>query len=414
MTSITFVSASHGFATGSGLPLLETTDGGSTWVEAALPSTGLTIGEQVRHLDATHVWVTVVNGWGATSVFYSKDAGAAWTTGFDAPAGWYETNAVDFISALEGWATGGDSTGARAVWHTTDGGLTWTKQTFADLGGGLAIDFFDSQHGWSVGPIDNSPCSIQHTTNGGTTWTAQAAGPAAWSGTLNDIVAASPTQAWAVGTGGRIFHTVDGGDFWGQQPVPGDGTPDLYGVSCISTTTAWAVGKNAIFKTTDAGLRWTSLSLPYTGTFVARAVTFVDATHGWIAGDGSLIACTRNGGASWQLQSAGPFVADFNAIGFAGTNNGWVSGEDTAGDPVVLHTTNGGAAWQYQTTGMACGGGGVEPLDTHTAFLFCRWGILKTTTGGVSPLDTTLPTLKVSKPSGLWFEPCREADLLCL
>ncbi|MCC5856809.1 MAG: hypothetical protein JJT90_01515, partial [Ectothiorhodospiraceae bacterium] len=64
--------------------------------------------------------------------------------------------------------------------------------------------------GWAVG--DGG--TILHTPDGGMNWAAQTSGTTAG---LRDLDFVDPLTGWAVGTGGTILHTTDGGMNWAAQ-----------------------------------------------------------------------------------------------------------------------------------------------------------------------------------------------------
>src|SRR5262249_52363407 len=74
----------------------------------------------------------------------------------------------------------------------------------------LAVAFADAAVGGAVG----AGGAVLKTTDGGATWTPQPSGTAA---PLFGVAAASADAAWAVGAGGTVLHTVDGGATWRAQ-----------------------------------------------------------------------------------------------------------------------------------------------------------------------------------------------------
>ena len=92
--------------------------------------------------------------------------------------------------------------------------------------------------------------------------TAGTAVPFSISGTLADVAATSASNAWAVGTTGRlrskplIVHW--NGTAWKQVPSPSPGTfAGLSGVAATSASNAWAVGDSTSGSSSNALiLRW--------------------------------------------------------------------------------------------------------------------------------------------------------------
>jgi IPT/TIG domain/Photosynthesis system II assembly factor YCF48 len=162
----------------------------------------------------------------------------------------------------------------------------WFKQTSGSIEWLNGVDFSDAAHGWAVG--DGG--TILATTNGGATWGAQSSGGCA---TLEAVAFSDATHGWAVGEGGTILATTNGGATWGAQS---------------SGTTEWLNG-----------------------------VAFSDANHGWAVGEGGTILATTNGGATWGAQSSGNTEWLFG-VAFSDATHGWAVG----GDGIILATTTGG------------------------------------------------------------------------
>ena len=93
------------------------------------------------------------------------------------------------------------------------------------------------------------------------------------------------------------------GDDWSAQS---SGTTSwLMAVSFVDASHGWAVGTGGtILATSDGGATWTAQR---SGTSQAlEGVAFVDASHGWAVGTGGTILATTNGGATWSAQSRAP------------------------------------------------------------------------------------------------------------
>jgi hypothetical protein len=123
------------------------------------------------------------------------------------------------------------------------GWVTQPSGTDADLTG---VALSGSSDGWAVG----AGGAILHTSDGGTTWTAQSAGLAT---DLNAVAFADASDGWAVGAGGAILHTSDGGTTWTAQTAP-SGTLGLAALAAVSARRATAVGaQGAVCATVSGG-----------------------------------------------------------------------------------------------------------------------------------------------------------------
>jgi hypothetical protein len=138
-----------------------------------------------------------------------------------------------------GWVAGAMGT----VLHTTDGGATWVGQDAGTTFFIYGIWFIDAQTGW-VGVTDGT---IRKTTDGGNTW--QLIYQIEQS--ILDIWFADAQKGWAT-AGPYILHTENGGQDWVTQPT-GDNR-ELWRLSFINDHTGWAVGVGGkIVSTTDGG-----------------------------------------------------------------------------------------------------------------------------------------------------------------
>lgn len=147
--------------------------------------------------------------------------------------------------------------------------------------------------------------------------------------------------AWAVGMGGTILHTEDGGSSWTPQRS-GIGA-DLKSVAFATPQSGWAVGRaGAILHTDDGGTTWT---LQWIATGTLNSVAFTSPLSVWVVGDRGTILHTEDGGATWTEQSSGT-VSSLSAVAFTTPQLGWAVGNDGT----ILHTENGGRSWKQQSS----------------------------------------------------------------
>jgi phage tail sheath protein FI len=150
----------------------------------------------------------------------------------------------------------------------------------------------------------------------------------------------SPTAGWAVGAGGAVVATADGGATWTTQAS--GVAADLHGVHFASATAGWAVGAGgAIVATADGGATWTAQTSGVAADL--RGVHFADATHGWAVGAGGAIVATADGGNTWRRQANGT-TRTLTAVRAVSATTGWAAG---AGG-LLLATTDGGTGWTPQ------------------------------------------------------------------
>ena len=124
------------------------------------------------------------------------------------------------------------------------------------------------------------------------------------------------------------------------QPTHSEAT--LLGLHFRSPRLGWAVGSGGtILKTVDGGKRWKKISL---GTTVLLTnVFFLDDKQGWVTGASGTIRMTRDGGETWTSQAVDAQVPLYG-VTFASPKLGWIVG----GSGTILHTKDGGATWSEQ------------------------------------------------------------------
>jgi len=142
-------------------------------------------------------------------------------------------------------------------------------------------------------------------------------------------------DVWAVGNGGVVFHSFDGGITWTTFTL---GSATLRSVYTLGPD-VWIVGDSGVcYSSTNSGNTWSTQILA--GGAALRSVAFLDAQTGWISGSGGSILKTSDGGSSWAPQSSGP-GPDLCAIAVVDSQVGYSAG---AGG-TLLKTTDGGTTW---------------------------------------------------------------------
>lgn len=143
--------------------------------------------------------------------------------------------------------------------------------------------------------------------------------------------------SWLVGLGGLVLNAPDGGNIVAKQaPVSGD----LYSLYCVDGVRGWAVGSGGqLIATKDGGASWWSWVT--TGVHSSlRAVAFADYSIGIAAGDAGTLIHSTDGGANW-VRVVVPVQSALRAVAISKTGTAWVVGD--AG--VILRSTDGGATF---------------------------------------------------------------------
>ena len=193
--------------------LLRTTDGGTSWVASVIgENSGTPVMKNIFFLNTRKGWYLGPEG----DVGWTEDGGVTWRSGRQGPSECLTS--VAFADTLNGWVTSENS-----VYHTTNGGASWVKQ-FSDSTGESFSSFFN------VSVESKQRCNIAgyransfRTIDGGKSW--QKMSGLAKRNILH-LAFVDSRFGWAVGEGGVICKTIDGGNSW---------------VDCISGTTAMLI-----------------------------------------------------------------------------------------------------------------------------------------------------------------------------
>lgn len=200
------------------------------------------------------------------------------------------------------------------------------------------------------------------------------------SSVMNSVFFVDAKIGWAVGNGGVILKSINGGGRWALQP---SNTPNsLHAVYFVSPTTGVAAGDlGTMIRTTDGGKTWLPVAFDFSNT--VRCIHFTDVITGYAVGDGGTIMKTSDGGLTWVAQVSGT-TSQINSVNFPNLNTGFAVGEGN-GTAVILKTTDGGTHWNELSSGVN------QPLNSTlfttdvTGFAVGKGGtFLKTSDGGTT------------------------------
>jgi photosystem II stability/assembly factor-like uncharacterized protein len=339
-TALECTNTEHCWAAGGAGLVLETTDGGKSWVSHA---SGI---DRHRRLDII------------PSIY-----------------------SVSFPDSVNGWLTGHDSsiTIGGLILHSADGGKSWSFQLKSDSvlfprHALWSINFNDNRQGWAVG----GKGTILHTSDGGSTWAAQSSGTKA---ALLSVGFCNGQSGWAVGSSRTILHTSDAGQSWHSQAISADQLPSkapegkpflfpsllsifpyenpLTSLSVINCRQGWIAGDNGIIlHTEDGGVAWLAQQSGTTESL--NAVQFISAHQGWAVGNRGVILKTVDGGKEWKSQPSGT-REDLRDLSFVDAEHGWIGGSYGT----ILHTSDGGVTWTNQCLVYDCAGKAAEKFYWH-------------------------------------------------
>lgn len=338
-----------GWTVGDGGVILSTLDGGQTWASQSSGSLDTLLSVHLN-ADDQRGW-SVGNG---GTILSTRDGGHTWS----AQSSGVKTDlwSVHFNSdGRRGWAVG---VGGKIL-STADGGRTWSPQESEVKVVLLSVHFNnDGLRGWTVGEGG----TILYTGNGGKTWTPQLSRGQVDLYSVH--VNGDGQRGWAVGVGGTILSTLDGGKNWRNQPRTIEFTPDegqswktlenfrkdLFSVHFSDGGQhGWAVGDGGtILSTEDGGTNWKIRPSKVQATLFS--VHFSEnRQRGWAVGVGGTILKTANGGGSWTpvkitgVEASQRSGSTLRSVWVSDTspNKVWVVGFP----PALQHTVNGGMTW---------------------------------------------------------------------
>ncbi|MBA3442150.1 MAG: hypothetical protein H0T92_20005, partial [Pyrinomonadaceae bacterium] len=180
-------------------------------------------------------------------------------------------------------------------------------------------------------------------------WTPQRSGTLAW---LHDVHFHDQNRGWAIGGGGVLLATEDGGKNWQMRRRP---TPDaLRDINFIDAQTGWLVCERSVYllkakdepraylmRTTDAGATWTRVDIKDSDVDIRLVrIMFANNELGWVFGETGALFMTRDGGTSWTRQRT-PTRRLLLDGALIGDRQGWLVGTGAT----VLRTTDAGETW---------------------------------------------------------------------
>ncbi len=230
------------------------------------------------------------------------------------------------------------------------------------------VFFVDKVHGWALGRGG----TIWSTTDGGLNWMTQ------YSNTSQDFSSlyfADAKHGWALSEGGTILGTTDGGLNWMIQYS--DTSQDFSSLYFADAKHGWLLGVYTMLATTDGGLNWKPQYYDPFGYF--KSVFFVDNSHGWVILRDKVLA-TTDGGLNWYAQYVS-VAEQLQSIHFADFKHGWAVSDRGS----ILATNDGGLNWKVQYSDTSQIFTSMSFADaSHGWAVGSRGAILATTDGGLN------------------------------
>ena len=261
----------------------------------------------------------------AGNIFMSYNSGAAFGS---YPLPGFNLNAVHGVGLRI--CLVGD---AGAIHVSSNGGNTFTNY---GIGGGdlNSVYFIDANTAWAVGNGGRVVKSV----NGGASWTVQTSNTAQ---NLTGVKFTSTTNGYACGDNGTVIYTVNGGTNWLSYTT--SSTRNLLSIDVSSGVIIATASDGAILKYN--GSVWSAIDYKSVVKPEVRSVSMVNASVFYTCGGGGFINVSIDAGATRTYQ-ANPMQAPLSDIYMYDGNKGWaVASTNNA----ILRTADGGTTWQFQS-----------------------------------------------------------------
>ncbi len=165
--------------------------------------------------------------------------------------------------------------------------------------------------------------------------------------TLTGVAFADAENGWAVGHGGVVIHSADGGRNWALQRQDSQVDQPLYSVYFKDARTGWAAGLwSLLLHTGDGGKTWSALKLPAAQGQKRADLNLLKVFGGaggrvYIAAEQGTLFRSRDSGASWDVLQTGSKASLWaGTVSPAGTLIvGGLGGK-------LLRSADDGASWQ--------------------------------------------------------------------
>jgi photosystem II stability/assembly factor-like uncharacterized protein len=416
-----FLSADVGFLVGPGpdSQIYKTTNGGQSW-DIVDEMTIVQFADSFQFLDDQTGYI-----FGRDFLFKTTDGGDNWE----------KTHPNVIAGSITGGYVVNENliylvTNNASIYTSEDGGATWT-QDFPNLPGKRFKDVLADETGriWIAAQFS----SILFSNNNGVDWLDQVGGN---KNILRDIGFKDENLGIAVGNGGTILRTADGGAIW--EDISIDPSSNFFGMHFKDEENIWMCGSQGrvfkgsnnatqytevssignsgneihavtnstivvadedgnLYRSMDAGASWNSV---YSTSGIMSSVYFFDEQQGYAAGEGGVLLTSSDGGANWteRINEPGRQFVDI----FPSTNTE-VWAMEYRGDS-IWHSADKGISWEQinipittfwaeitfmnKDIGWICGGGSGSGRVIKTIDGGMTWALDHSSQGQLGGMDS--------------------------
>ena len=151
-------------------------------------------------------------------------------------------------------------------------------------------------------------------------------------------------HVWAVGQNGALLESLDGGESWSREEVPG--RDNLQGIAVSPEGTVVVVGNQGRLWVKQADDSWKEqLALGEDAVVKLLDVTFIDG-HFWVVGEIGTLLRANASATEWEQLSIDEDVT-LNSIVPGANDDLWIAAEFGR----LLHSVDHGQTWQEQELG---------------------------------------------------------------
>lgn len=310
LNDVAFLDDSFGISVGRFGSILRTSDGGEAWnsINAGTIDPFEAIGT-TENSPTTQFWAAGGTFGDSARIFLSSDSGLSWTPQpIPSP---FKLFGITFSDSLNGTAVGLNG----IIYCTKNGGKNWIKKNSNVNEWLLDVSMPNDSCAFVVGGIGR----ILRTKDSGNSWTPQNSGTQEW---LTSVSFLDDSIGMAAGNKGVILRTGDAGQTW-ENISPRNISIDFTDIflqrgrnknAGFSNVFVTAVGfGGTILYSSDGGSNWTQQYSPFNGQIWGMHMR--DSVNGWLVGEVGTILRSDGENMSVGIEELTGLPSSFSLLG---------------------------------------------------------------------------------------------------